>query len=269
MELGWIIEVPTVQIDSGFDDGMDKIAPILRQKGIVPIELTYIPFESEAERRAKWDSILPDYFIPFGSINLISTLSDMYPENCGWFGDWEVLKCSHYYLKYGLDIMLNNSFRLVNLNSFEMKENEAYFMRPNANDKSFVGQVVSYYDFHKFREAVNNYNNSLDVEILVCPVSYSEFDEYRLIMHGKDIITGSLYRFDGNHIEMPHIDSEVIEAANNFVERWVPPFPFYALDIAHLKKNNKDRCKILEIGSINMAGLYACDCEKIVDAIMK
>lgn len=261
MSVEWVIEQP--KSDGTCDSS--KLIPVLESKGIKYHTVNYIPFENDNDRRDRWVSNLPFKFIPYGSINLVKSLSRIFYARCMAFCDWDIFKCSYYYLRYGTDIMFNGKFRLCSLGKIEMTEDESYFIRPDDNDKKFTGQVVSGLNFYGFRDFVYNYGCNENTQVLLCPSKKLEgLEEYRLIMKGKDFITGSLYSVDDEHTENPEVSPIVIKSALQFVKRWVPPFPIYVLDIA---LHNHTKCTVLEIGCVNMAGLYACDCNKLVDAI--
>jgi hypothetical protein len=82
-------------------------------------------------------------------------------------------------------------------------------------------------------------------------------------MHQGRLLDVCCYRRDGKR----HIEAGVEETVKEFAES-VPMYPglppVYVLDVC----DGGDGYRILETGSVNVAGLYACDPVKILPALV-
>jgi hypothetical protein len=77
-------------------------------------------------------------------------------------------------------------------------------------------------------------------------------------------MTGGQYRENGNDVRIPDVPLEVMEYAQGVVNKTkYQPDLAWTIDIC----SSENQLKVLEIGSFSCAGLYACDCELIVDNI--
>jgi hypothetical protein len=85
--------------------------------------------------------------------------------------------------------------------------------------------------------------------------------EYRFVISEKKVLTGSQYNEEGIGISVfPEDASKLAEEIANSCE--FNPHSMYIMDICKLK--NKEY-RLMEIGSVNCAGLYACDLIKFVE----
>jgi hypothetical protein len=139
------------------------------------------------------------------------------------------------------------------------------FLRPNENDKSFSGVVVSENNFDRWY-AQNARCYDLDpTSVAVVSRPQEILSEHRFIIADRRVIAGSKYRrgrqlLDGQ--EAAGFDTDAASFAERLITQspW-QPLRIYALDVAELA----DGYAFLEIGSLNSCGLYGCDLRAVVE----
>lgn len=135
------------------------------------------------------------------------------------------------------------------------------FVAPDTNDKIFTGRVCK--TFQDFKDLT--YQCSPGTLIFASNV----FDikaECRFVIHNGKVLTYSWYRHNGEHNE--NSPDTGLQAPVNLAETIASkPFPglpnLYVMDLAC----DDESWFLLEIGSIECAGIYSCDCAKIVEAM--
>lgn len=141
------------------------------------------------------------------------------------------------------------------------------FLRPIHDSKVFPGKV---YEWREFRDWQRNvcvleldYGNSLTAETLVQVSTLKKiYEEYRYwIVDGK-IVTKSLYK-RGDRVMY---SSEVSEYYDSYVLDMIgiwQPHRAFVIDVC----STPDGPRIVEINTINAAGFYAGDIQKLVMAL--
>jgi len=185
-----------------------------------------------------------------------------------WF-DPDVLKCSHYYSHWN-PYLTQQVYGFYPLGTLKDKkewiydvygEEDRIFIRPDSNDKLFVGQVVA-------KDRLEGFLNFIwvteDMGTTLALVSRPEalLSEYRLIMHGGKVVTGSRYMDRGVLDTEAGFPDQVAQFAELVCKTWTP-HPIFVLDLA----TTENGVKVVECGSINCAGYYAADLRKIVKAM--
>lgn len=266
MRVTWYIE------RHGFgDDSPKNVANIVRTLGHKVVETVYVPTsndisEIEYSKGIKVEDGEP--VISFTSINLARILKIKKPQwfPCLW-ADFDKLKCQSYYSNWGKYILQSN-YAFIPLAEiirrkewvykiFGNKDNQV-FIRPDDNVKSFSGEVVHIDSFDRFIKNANFYGDNLSTLSVVSePINILQ--EYRFIIADNKVLTGSLYR-NNKHIEYnSKYDNFAAEFAEEVAKEY-SPHRIYIMDIAKIENGYK----LVEIGSVNMAGLYACDLLKFV-----
>jgi len=141
---------------------------------------------------------------------------------------------------------------------FEDKEGRI-FVRPDAGDKEFDAEVVAPQHFNRF---VNYFDK--DYRIVVSQPTHIH-KEWRIVIKNGEFVTGSTYRVNGRLLSkrMSFEDDcsliiwTVTKAAKNI------DIPLFCLDVALTDYGYK----VVELTSINCAGLYDCDINKVLLAI--
>lgn len=202
----------------------------------------------------------------YGSTTFITKVYEKLKPK-GIFFNPEIFQISNYIEKWGED-MLNYDAIVTTLDEFLSKkpyaEDKQFFVRPNADDKSFDGNVMTY-------KQLCNWNNNMlqfdDTKLtlqskIVISQPYNISKEWRLYVVNGKVISGSLYRENFKLKKDAYVPDEVIHYANERIKEYTPANSF-AMDICLCG----DGLYIIECGCINSVGFYNADKEKILLAI--
>lgn len=262
MKPTWLIERNT------FDDGNpEKMAEIVKSLGMETRWFFNIPFEG---------GLTPDNLpgetcaIVYGSINTAKYVSRKLPWIPGVWCDFKTLRCTTY-LAYWGRYSVHSDYAFLPLSEvhrqkdvlFQIFGNEKrIFIRPDDNAKSFHGEVVAEPQFEKWYEVSNFYNPGPECLTLVSRPS-TILSEWRFVIANKKILTGSQYKRNGKLKIAPQFDDEAATVAETIANyNSFNPHPIYVMDIAYTAEEGY---RLMEIGSVNCSGLYACDLRKIVE----
>lgn len=94
------------------------------------------------------------------------------------------------------------------------------------------------------------------------------YSEYRFFVVDNQIITGSQYKI-GDTVLYKEVDKS--EACYRFAQEVLDAMPFkinlrsYVIDFAMVKRQDGDfDYRVIEINTMNSAGMYACDVQKLL-----
>lgn len=213
-------------------------------------------------------------YIPYGS-TLMTTLGLDY----GWNGlSFDLTKFNYEECLLNRTDMLNNGIITIdNLikyldsgtpESTKFKINN-HFIRPSEDLKQFSGQVMNgraILDFLK--DAIEctssgSYQLSGDTKILIGIPKDIQAEWRWFVVDGK-VISGSMYRFEGQLHKSRELDIDVIEEAQSFADKWLPS-PNCVMDLALVN----DEIKVIEFNCINASGFYDHDVNAIFKALWK
>jgi hypothetical protein len=139
---------------------------------------------------------------------------------------------------------------------------DEFFIRPVEDTKSFSGLVVSRDSWQTEIAEANPYSNiAPDDLVVVAPLTEIQA-EYRLMVIGGEIATGSMYRLGRRVVYDSYIEPGVRGFAEKRIKEFSPAIA-YALDIA----STPSGYRIIETNSISSAGFYACDMGRFVAGI--
>jgi hypothetical protein len=186
--------------------------------------------------------------------------------------DWQKLTCTNYYAKWG-HLLLTRNYGFYPLaevhrlscalwSAYSDKEGRAY-VRPNSNDKVFAGGVFKRENFAPWLLQAEPESLTDDLLCLVgkpTPI----LAEYRLVVAGGKVVTGSMYIMDECIRYEQSCPASAVVIAEEAARLW-SPHPVFVLDIAYTLGGEY---LIIECGSIHTVGLYECDLEKVVKAIV-
>jgi ATP-grasp domain, R2K clade family 3 len=147
-------------------------------------------------------------------------------------------------------------------------EQEVFFLRPNEDSKLFAGQVFDWAEYVDFRTRVcdlredDGSNMKPDVLVVVSTPKLIR-REYRLWVVDGEIVTASLYKI-GDRVQYDvQVDPEVFDYARTVLSIWQPDRAF-CLDLAMIQDYTY---RVIEVNSMNSAGLYMANVPRIVDAL--
>jgi hypothetical protein len=208
----------------------------------------------------------------YGSLNLTKDVQRRFPADFFPFAwcDLNLFKSS-FYLQYLGKFSLQQEYALYptkelpRLKNYLFKNNDKLFFRPDDNDKPFDGQVVAKENFDPWFELMSLYNPKDYSLALVSPYKIIE-KEYRLVIYNRKVIASSMYKENNFLTTEPIADTHIIEFAENVCKEvtW-QPHPIYVMDVGSTNHNYF----IIEIGSINCAGLYKADIQPVVNAMIE
>lgn len=142
---------------------------------------------------------------------------------------------------------------------------DRFFVRPNADDKSFNGQIMDKAEFLDWQQTMCAMEDSATISkddyIILAPLK-EIYAEYRFYVVKGKVVTGSLYKSRDTVVYVECIDQAVIDFAQRMVKKYCPSIAF-VIDIA----DTPDGFKVLETNSISSSGFYAIDVGKFVAAI--
>ena len=137
------------------------------------------------------------------------------------------------------------------------------FIRPNSGFKTFAGQTIMFDNWQHTIDLLEDVSSVVD-ETLILVSSLQEITgEFRFVVAGGKVITGSEYRWD-NVVDI-RIDypEECLALAQQVAQHDWQVDSAYVVDIALTPAGPR----VIEMNSFSCAGLYACDLEKIVKAV--
>jgi hypothetical protein len=190
--------------------------------------------------------------------------------NPGVWCDWDQYKCSTYYEHWG-EHAFNAEYTLVPLADFNRKRSGIMgimgpaFIRPDAGDKPFTGQVFTLDDIESKLWQVSTEDMKPEDLLLVASDKRRVLNrEWRVVCSKGKVVTGSRYKTAGMSDPRRELPDDVKAFAEKVIATEWQPDPMYVLDIC---SSFDGRLYLLEIGAFNVAGLYHCDFGLIVEAV--
>lgn len=173
--------------------------------------------------------------------------------------------------------MLNFESKVIpfkELNAIKLEPNSQYFMRPIKDSKVFAGGIFTtqeILDWHKKVVVLEeDYGDTLNGSTLVQILKPLQIErEYRnWVVDGK-VVTSSLYKIKDKVTYSAYVPQDIIDYAQECVNIWKPHKAF-VIDICEIttEKNTKE-FRIVEINTLNAAGFYEADLDKLIDALEK
>lgn len=265
MKVVWLIE--TVVFEDHFDAMADQIAA-LGQRCI-----TVHSGKADYHRGEDDLDIQPDEVVIYrGSLEYGAVLAQQAKER-GWtlapFLYGPQYDCSSYYPCFG-DDLLNERYLMLPFGELlrrkwwlyrTLGEDGALFIRPNAGNKRFIGQLVYDEHFEKDLPRLGFYEVRPEEMVVVArPINIER--EFRwLVVNGK-VVTGATYKGDKGSLTesvRAHINAQEMLDRSGF-----NPAPVWCMDTCVTKANNQ---RVLEVGAFSSAGLYDIKMDVLVPAV--
>jgi len=230
------------------------------------IPITVIPF-SEA---------LPDFpldehheNIYYGSTTLMNRIYQDLDKPLGLFYNEKTFSMANYIEKWGAH-MLSSEAKVLPFEAFVTSTypgDQKFFIRPDADSKSFNGTVMRFDAVKDWYERLLN-NNVLEIgpttKILVGPAYHIEKEWRNYIVNGK-VVTSSLYMKNFQlHKSSTDIPPEMIAYVEARCGEY-QPHDVFAMDIA--KCSGAHEYYIIECGCMNSVGFYDCDIHAYVKSL--
>jgi hypothetical protein len=141
-----------------------------------------------------------------------------------------------------------------------------FFIRPVLDSKSFAGAVMDHLEFYDWKKAVlalDCYTTLTGDDLVQIAAVKPLVRESRLWVVDGKIVTASVYKVGSRVHSDPNVDPNVIQYGEECIAAWQPARAF-CLDIFETEDN---RLWVGEINTINAAGFYAANVQKLVAAI--
>ncbi|TAF65019.1 MAG: DUF4343 domain-containing protein [Cytophagales bacterium] len=257
-QLNWVLQSNLIK-----QEIIDNIKIALRLDNIKYEEVKIIPFSDELP-----DIQNPSFFnIFYGSTTLILNAYKDNRFSKGIFFDNNLFNTQNY-LKYWGEGMLNYDSRLTTFPEFANEphsENSEWFLRPNEDDKSFSGTVMSFKNVKKMACDLQNSNNPYLTSKTVISVSTPKTiqKEWRHFIVDKKVVSSSRYMFNRQFdISTTDIPAELIKFVEQRCNEYVPN-SIFVMDTALCN----DKFSIIECNCFNGTGFYKHDIVKIIRAV--
>lgn len=207
--------------------------------------------------------------ILYGSINMIKWAGKIL--NTFQWCEWKKLTCTSY-LSYLSPYSIHHNYAYLTFGELKHKAefvcdtfSDGYmvFIRPNTNDKIFHGEMVHVKNYQSWWEE-HDKAWKIDHETLCMVSTPSKLtSEYRLWFADGNYISGSSYGSD----EDEYVPEKLIQFVDDALcKTSFYPFPLFTVDLC---LTNDGEPHIMEVGSVNCAGLYRADVVPIVGAMEK
>lgn len=164
--------------------------------------------------------------------------------------------------------MLNAEGQVMTFEKFiktTVDTREEWFLRPNEDDKSFAGTVMSSSEIKEWYEKILQVNNPqlhADTNIMVAPIQQLIKEWRNIVIDGKVIDSSRYMRHGKLQIKKEDCPPEMLQ----FVEKQVKvyaPNDIFVIDIAETNQGYK----IIECNCFNGTGFYEHNIQKIVKSI--
>jgi len=259
-KIRWILQNNLIS-----ENDVNQMQNACEELGIELQEVTVIPFSDEIPEFTIDDKIN----IYFGAIPFINNVYKKYSKPAGIFFDENNFSMENY-LKIWGERMLSYGAKVTSFKEFSLedhKDDEMFFIRPDADDKSFPGEIWEFghiKDWHKRITKCDNAVLTEDTKIIVAEAYNIEKEWRNYIVDGK-VVTSSLYR---KNFRLNKSNTDIPQDMIQFVEdrcKEYQPHKIFVMDIALCGGDYY----IIECGCINSVGLYASDIKKMIKEISK
>ena len=209
-------------------------------------------------------------FIPYGS-TLMTTIGHDVGK---WTGlHFDLTKFNYEQAIANRDDMLNtNVIRLdeaIQILESEVLDNpyKLFFTRPSEDLKQFSGQVIgaeeclSWFKSMLECETSGSYKLEPETKVVLCEPQNIQA-EWRWFIVGGKVVSGSMYRWCGQLRKHRVTETEMIDEAQSFADKWLPD-DCCVMDLALVD----DELKVIEFNCINASGLYANDIPAVFKAL--
>ena len=172
------------------------------------------------------------------------------------------------YSKHYKDNLLNYDSEIIrvgDIEEFDWKDGEEYFIRPTLDSKALTGAVFEKIEFFNLLHRIQGYDDALlkdpDSKLQIT-IPKEIHKEIRFFVVDGKVVTGSQYRLGNQLVLDGDVEPEAIEFAQSMVNIFQLAEGF-VIDVCH----TPDGWKIVECGCINCAGFYKSDIQKLIIAL--
>ncbi len=222
-----------------------------------------IPFSYEMVSK---NPITGTDFIPYGSTLFTSIAYDLRWKGCYFNPDIFNYKT---FLTNRDDMLNSNVMKIEDAVLFleDQPDDSEWFTRPSLDLKQYTGMVDYAKDLVEwFNDAMSftgtgSYKIEKGTDIVLCEPKNIQA-EYRWFVVDGRVISGSMYRFNGNLYIQRCTEYDIITEAQGLADKWLPHVNC-CMDLALVD----GEFKVIEFNCINSSGWYSCDINSVIDAI--
>jgi len=244
----------------------DRMKQACDNLGVMYEGVHVLPFAYGLPKFTEDDSIN----VYYGSTTFISNLMQTDLDKTGIFLDESKFLMSNYLSQWG-EHMLSSEARVLKFKEFIAEDHEpksSWFIRPNADSKSFDGNVKDFGEienwFNNVQQMFDNVELDENTDILVGP-AYNIRKEWRNFVVDGKVVSSSLYRENFRlKKSADDIPAEMIEFVEARAKEYSPNEVF-VMDIALCGGDHE--YYIIECGCMNSVGFYHSDIQQIVKSV--
>lgn len=239
-----------------FDENLDKFKEEITKQGHEYIEVDYKPF------KIKYPILVSYPVLAYGSLSFVELFSGCTP---GMWRNLEKLKCTNYYPYYG-KFLINKDYTILPFGELERCRetlferfgvDEEIFIRPNSGKKPFSGGLLNFYESTQHFLAGHLV---FPEELIIVSSPKQIWEEWRLVVCGNKIVSGSRYHKDGLLDTSPEVDPSIIEYGYEIIKDYKPERCF-VLDVG---LTSRYEYGLVEINSFSCSGFYESNISEIV-----
>lgn len=144
-----------------------------------------------------------------------------------------------------------------------------FFCRPAIDSKAWSGSVMTRADFLLWHDKVMAVIDVPDVTItrdtltVIAPIKEIAQEHRCWVVDGR-VVTTSLYKRGEQVLYDPNVDDRVLKFAQEMAQHPWQPHRAYVLDVS---LDAEGQTRVIEVNTLNSAGFYAADMQKLVEAI--
>lgn len=253
----WVIEKDIFE-----EDIYETMISFLDRLSIDYYLVDYMPFTHEIYHKKK---IPTDGVVAFGCYGFVKKVKELGWQPGVWLNDnYDYNIWSEKWKEY----ILNNDGIVYEIGKVPFQE-KPFHIRPCHDEKSFNGVVVDWEEFTEIKKRAVDKNDmyfDFNMDHLVVVSSKKKIEqEYRCVVCDGYLVTASLYK-QGNTVVYKEVarndNEELYRFVDSLLNVWQPE-KFFVVDVAM----TNGVYKVIEMGTLNAAGLYKCDVQKIVSSI--
>jgi len=198
------------------------------------------------------DPSLDGNLIPYGSTHLVKIA-----QRFGWRHLWFDEATFRVDAWAAHPKMLNHDATVMTLSQAKVAAaaNPEWFVRPVEDLKQFAGHVLSAVELRTWVQRLEVGDCEISGSCMVALSRPKTIQmEWRYLIVGGKIITGSTYRFKGQPHQKRETDAAVLAEAQALADMWLP-HPCCCMDVALCN----DEVRVVEFNCLNATGFYDHD----------
>ncbi|QHT68924.1 ATP-grasp domain-containing protein [Rhodocytophaga rosea] len=257
-QVNWVIQKNLIRQET-----LERLRKAFQEHNISFEEVFVIPFSDELPRLSK-----PEAFnIFYGSTTLMLTAYNHPVYRQGIFFNPDHFQMATYLSKWG-KYLLNNDGMVTSFKEFvsgNYEKDSIWFIRPNADNKSFSGTVMRFENIQEWAENLATADAAeLTLDSLLFVSSPKKIDkEWRnFIVEGK-VISSCRYQLAGeSSVSDIDVPASMLEFVEKHCQEYIPN-EIFVMDVALMENTYY----IIECNCFNGTGFYQNDMSKIIYAI--